>query len=406
MAGPGEGRPRLTRKLAGFGTTIFTEMTLLAAEAGAVNLAQGFPDFDGPELVKRAACRAVEAGQGQYAPSPGAPALRRAVARARARAAGPDYDPEACVTVGCGATEMVFAALLALCDPGDEVVLFEPYYDSYRAAVALAGATARVVRLAPPHFGFDPAALAAAFGEKTRAVVLNTPHNPTGKVFSRAELEAVAALCRRHDAVCVADEVYEHLVYEGEHLPISALPGMAERTITVSSMSKTFSLTGWRVGWALAPPDLSAALRCVHQFATFAAPTPLQLACAEALEQGEGEIARLRDTLRARRDRLARALADVGLEPYPVAGAYFICAGFGRYPFADDVDFCRFLTREVGVAAIPPSAFCEGKRPVDYARFVFCKRDETLRAAAERLARLPERARSRGAQGGPKPPGE
>ncbi|HEU4539081.1 MAG TPA: aminotransferase class I/II-fold pyridoxal phosphate-dependent enzyme, partial [Polyangiaceae bacterium] len=360
------------------------------------NLAQGFPDFDGPELVKRAARRAIDEGQGQYSPSIGAPVLRHALARGRRLAHGLDYDPDAGVTVGCGATEMVFAAILGLCDEGDEVVLFEPFYDSYRAAVALAGARARVVTLEPPGFGFDPAALAAAFTDRTRVVVLNTPHNPTGKVFSRDELEAVAALCRRHDAVCVADEVYEHLVYEGQHLSIAALPGMAERTVTVSSMSKTFSLTGWRVGWAFAPPDLSAALRGVHQFATFAAPMPLQLACAEALEQGGAEIARLRDDLRARRDLLAGALASAGLEPYPAAGAYFVCAGFGRYPaFADDVAFCRFLTRDVGVAAIPPSAFHEGKRPTNYVRFVFCKREETLRAAAERLARLPELARPR-----------
>lgn len=394
MAHLGEKRPALSRKLAGFGTTVFTEMTRLANEAGAVNLAQGFPDFDGPELVKQAACRAIEAGQGQYAPSSGAPALRRAVARTRALAGGPDYDPETCVTVGCGATEMVFAALLGVCDPGDEVVLFEPHYDSYRAAVALAGATPRFVRLEPPNFGFDPAALEAAFSDKTRAVVLNTPHNPTGKVFSKDELSAVAELCRRHDVICIADEVYEHLVYEGEHLSINTLPGMAERTITVSSMSKTFSLTGWRVGWAIAAPELSAAVRCVHQFDTFAAPTPLQIACAEALEKGHDEIARLRDTLHARRDQLARVLADVGLDPHPAPGAFFICAGFGRYPFANDVDFCRFLTRDVGVAAIPPSAFCDGRRPVNYARFVFCKREETLRAAAERLAHLSERARA------------
>lgn len=400
MAGSGEGRARLTRKLAGFGTTIFSEMTRLADEAGAVNLAQGFPDFDGPELVKRAACRAIESGAGQYAPSPGVPALRRALARARRLAHGLDYDPDACVTVGCGATEMVFASLLGLCDPGDEVVLFEPFYDGYRAAVALAGATARVVRLEPPDWRFDAAALEAAFGGRTRAVVLNSPHNPTGKVFSPGELAAVAELCRRHDAVCVADEVYEHLVYDGEHRTIAALPGMAERTISVSSMSKTFSLTGWRVGWAFAPPDLSAAVRGAHQFATFSAPTPLQHACAEAVERGADEVAALREAMRGRRDFLSGALAAAGLEPYPAAGAYFVCAGFGRYPFAGDVDFCRFLTREAGVAAIPPSAFYEGKRPVDYARFVFCKRDETLRAAAERLARLPELVGARGGPGG------
>jgi N-succinyldiaminopimelate aminotransferase len=394
MTGSGEGRPRLTRKLAGFGTTIFSEMTRLANEAGAINLAQGFPDFDGPDRVKRAARRAIEAGHGQYSPSTGEPALRKALARARHLAHGLAYDPDTCVTVGCGATEMVFAALLSLCDEGDEVVLFEPFYDSYRAAVALAGARARVVTLEPPGFRFDPAALEAAFHERTRVVVLNSPHNPTGKIFSRDELAAIAALCQRHDVVCIADEVYEHLVYEGEHLPIAALPGMAERTVTVSSMSKTFSLTGWRVGWAFAPPELSAALRGAHQFATFAAPTPLQIACAEALEQGAEDIARLRDELRERRDFLGRALTSAGLEPYPAAGAYFLCAGFGQYPsFADDVAFCRFLTRDVGVAAIPPSAFHEGKRATSYVRFVFCKRPETLQAAAERLARLPELAR-------------
>jgi N-succinyldiaminopimelate aminotransferase len=382
-------RPTLTRRLAGFGTTIFTEMTRLATEHGAINLAQGFPDFDGPDFAKAAAIDAIGAGLGQYARASGAPALHTRLAeryRARYDLA---FEPGSEFVVGCGATELIFAAVQALCDVGDEVVLFEPFYDSYRASVCMAGATPRVVTLHRPGFHLDMAELERAFSERTRLVLINTPHNPTGKVFGREELEAIAALCRRHDVVCVADEVYEELVYDGKHIPMATLPGMRERTVTISSMSKAFSLTGWRVGWAAAPAPLAAALACAHQFITFSAPTPLQHAAAAALGCPDAYFDELRAGFRARRDYLVAALRGAGFSVEAPAGAYFVCAGIERFGFADDVEFCRYLTKEIGVAAIPPSAFYErGHLASSFVRFVFCKRDETLRAAGERLARL------------------
>jgi N-succinyldiaminopimelate aminotransferase len=375
-------RPPLARHLAAFGTTIFTEMTRLANQHHAINLAQGFPDFDGPDFVKDAAIEAIRAGHGQYARMTGIPALNAAIAAAYARDRGLVFDPDTEIVVTSGCTEAIFAALAGVCEPGDEVVLFEPYYDSYRAAVAMVGAVPRFVKIHGDG-SFDEGELRRAVTSRTRAVLLNTPHNPTGKVFTRAELIAVAAASG--DAILIADEVYEHLVYDGEHVPMATLA--PERTITLSSLGKTFSLTGWKVGWAAAPAPLAAAVRAAHQFVTFATATPLQHGAVAALSAPPSFYDGLRAEYRARRDLLAGALARIGFDVRVPAGTYFVCAGFGRFGFDDDVAFCRHLVEQVGVAAIPPSVFYE--RPDrDYVRFAFCKKDETLNAAIARLEKL------------------
>lgn len=386
----GSVRPVLTRRLAGFGTNVFSEMTRLALAHGAVNLAQGFPDFDGPDFVKEAGKRAIDAGRGQYGRSNGIPELHARIAERYRK----DYDLRFAegdeIVVGCGATELIFAAIAGLTDVGDEVVLMEPFYDSYRASVCMAGATPRVVRLEPPDFAAPIEALARAISPRTKVLVLNNPHNPTGKVWTRAELEGVARLCVENDVIAIADEVYEHIRFEGDHVPLASLPGMFERTITLSSLSKTFSLTGWRVGWAVAPAPLAEAVRGAHQFITFSAPTPLQWGAVAALEAEPGYVTRLAADFRAKRDLLGGALRAAGFDVYEPAGTYFVCAGFSRLdPRGDDVLFAKHLTADVGVAVIPPSAFFEapGTR-VPYVRFTFCKRDETLRAAIERLAKL------------------
>lgn len=379
----------LTRRLAGYGTTIFTEMTRLAQEHGAINLAQGFPDHDGPDFLKEAAIRALRSGNDQYGRMTGVPALNTRIAEDVARRKGVNYDPDTEVVVGCGATELIFATIQALCDVGDEVILFEPFYDAYRAGVHLAGAIPRVVTLHYPGFTFDPGELRRAFSSRTRLLILNNPHNPGGRVFTRGELEEIAALCQRHGVICLADEVYEHLVYEGEHVAMAKLPGMREQTITLSSLSKTFSVTGWRVGWAVADRPLAAAVRLAHQFLTFSAPTPLQVAAAEALAAPASYYDELRASYRGRRDRLVEVLREAGFSVTPPQGTYFVCAGIEGLGHRDDVAFCRWLTETVKVAAIPPSAFYEntelGRR---YVRFVFCKNEETLAAAAARLAVL------------------
>ena len=379
-------RPVLSRKLEGFGTTIFSEMTRLAIEHRAINLAQGFPDFDGPEFAKEAAIAAIRAGHGQYARVTGISELHRQLSAKYLRDYGLEYAPDSEITVTSGATEAIFGAIQGICDAGDEVILFEPFYDSYRASVSMAGATARFVTLHSPDWRFDPKELESAFTPKTRAIVLNTPHNPTGKVFSAEELAEIGRLCVEHDVICVTDEVYEHLVYEGRHAPIATLPGMRERTITISSFGKTFSLTGWKIGWAAAPPPLSAAVRAAHQFITFATATPLQYAAAAAFDAPAAYYTELRESYRRKRDFLASALSRLGFQVSPCAGTYFVCAGFSSFGFDDDVAFCRHLTEKVGVAALPPTSFYgksdEGKR---YARFAFCKKDETLAEAVSRL---------------------
>jgi N-succinyldiaminopimelate aminotransferase len=382
-------RPSLARRLEGFGTTIFTEMTRLAQEHGAVNLAQGFPDFDGPDFVKEAAVEAIRRGHGQYARMSGIPEIHAALAAKYRRDYGLDYAENAEWTVTSGATEAIFAAIQGVCDPDDEVILFEPYYDSYRASVAMAGAMPRFVTLHAPDWRFDPDELGRAFTAKTRAILVNTPHNPTGRVFSREDLETVARLCLDRGVFCITDEVYEHILYEGIHIPMATLPGMRERTITISSFGKTFSLTGWKIGWAAAPPPLTAAVRAAHQFITFATAMPLQHAAAAALSVGREYYDGLASSYRRKRDYLVEELARLGFDVRSPAGTYYVCAGIRPLGFDDDVAFCRHLIEDIGVAAIPPSVFYENtKHGKSYVRFAFCKKEETLHEAVRRLGSL------------------
>jgi N-succinyldiaminopimelate aminotransferase len=367
----------------GFGTTIFTEMSALAERTGAINLGQGFPDEDGPSEVLEAAARAIRDGHNQYAPLPGVPALREAIAAHQHRFYGIHLDPDEQVQVTFGATEAIAAALLGICEPGDDVVCFEPYYDSYAAAIAMAGATRRPVTLCPPRWTVDPDALEAAITRRARLLLLNTPHNPTGKVFTRVELELIADACIEHDLIAITDEVYEHLVFDGEHVPLSTLPGMAERTLTISSLGKTFSVTGWKTGWATGPAGLVAAVRTAKQFLTFAGGTPFQYAGALALGLGDEVYEALARELRAKRDRLCDGLAAAGLEVLRPAGTYFANVDAGR----EGVAVCRELVETAGVVAIPTSVFYDDPEAGrDLVRFAFCKRPEVIDEAARRLA--------------------
>jgi aspartate/methionine/tyrosine aminotransferase len=390
------GRKAGAARIAGIGTSIFTEITALAVEHGAANLGQGFPDFAAPDFVKEAAARHIREDRNQYAASAGLPRLRRALADDYRRRwpLGPAVDPDSEVTVASGATELLHDAILAVTDPGEEVIVFEPAYDAYAPDVAMAGGTVRAVPLAPPDWRFDPARLEAAIGPRTRALILNSPHNPTGKMFQRQELEAIAALCQRHDLLVIADEVYSEIVFGAPHLSIATLPGMYERTITIDSMGKTFSVTGWKVGWAIAPPPLTAALRAVHQFVTFTNATPFQEALADVLPIAarDGYYVGLRADYARRRGLLTAALRAAELDPLPIAGAYFLLGDPRARGVTDDVAFCRRLIAEVGVAAIPTSVFyTDPAAAPPFVRFCFAKSDETLRSAAARLAarRLP-----------------
>ena len=388
------------QRVSTFGTSIFAEMSRLAVEHQAINLGQGFPDFDGPEAVKEAAIAAIRAGDNQYAVSNGQPALRRALGAHSQRFYGQSFDPDTEITVTSGATESTFSAIQGLVNPGDEVIIFEPYYDSYEPDVLMAGGVPRFVPLyAPtpqqPEWHFDPAELDAAFGPATRMLVLNTPHNPTGKIFSGDELAVIAALCVKWDALALCDEVYEHLVYDGQrHQRLAQQPGMAERTVTISSLGKTFGFTGWKVGWTLAQPALTAAVRAAHQWVTFATATPFQSAGAAALALDDEYFQSLARDFQARRDFLLGVLRDMGLRVSVPGGAYFIMADFtplGIAGVTDDVGFCRWLIENAGVAAIPPSAFySEAHKPLarNWVRFTFCKRQATLEAAAQRLKGL------------------
>ncbi|HEX4951903.1 MAG TPA: aminotransferase class I/II-fold pyridoxal phosphate-dependent enzyme [Thermoanaerobaculia bacterium] len=377
---------RPAHRVAGFGTSIFSEINQLATRFGAINLGQGAPNFDGPDFVKQAAVEAIRAGRNQYSRSFGLPELVEAIAAQRKRFYGQSFDPEAEVTVYAGATEALFCTFQAFCDPGDEVVLFEPFYDSYLAGAAMAGATVRAVTLREPGFRFDPAELAAAITPRTRLLLLNTPQNPTGRVHTRDELEAVAQLCCRHDLIAVSDEVYEHLVFEGEHLPLASLPGMRERTVTISSAGKTFSLTGWKIGWSCGPPELTQALRAAHQFVIFCQATPFQVAMAKALAAGDDYFEDYLARYRSRRDRLCRGLAEAGFGVQAPEGTYFVLADIRPLGFDDDLELSRLLPEQAGVAAIPASPFYLNKehgRP--WLRFAFCKDEETIDRAVERL---------------------
>jgi L-glutamine---4-(methylsulfanyl)-2-oxobutanoate aminotransferase len=376
-------------RLRPFGTTIFAEMTALARRHGAINLSQGFPDFDGPEHVKEAAIAAIRAGHNQYARMFGEPVLNEAIAAWFARASGVEADPEREITVTAGCTEAIAAVMLGLLNPGDEVVVFEPYYDSYRACLALADAVPRFVPLRPPDWSFDSDELRAAFGPRTRAVLVNTPHNPTGKVYTAAEMDVIASLCREFDAIAVADEVYERLVFEGEHVCMASREGMRERTVTMSSLGKTFSLTGWKIGWAVASPALTAGIRSAHQFLTYAVSTPMQHAAAAALGSPDTFFDGLLVSYRARRDLLCGALKEIGFGVTPPAGTYFVMADHTPFGLGDDVAFCRHLAADIGVAAIPPSAFyADAALGRNFVRFAFCKETATLEAAIDRLREL------------------
>lgn len=391
--------PRVAARLAPFGTSIFAEMTALAAKHNAVNLAQGFPDFNGPLEIREAAVAALRSElpvHNQYARMIGVPDLSQALADAWNIRGLPAADPATCVTVTTGCTQAIPSVMLGLLEPGEEVILFEPFYDSYPACISMAGATPRVVTLHPPRregeqFWFDEGELRKAFTPRTRAILVNTPHNPTGKVFTRAELSLIAELCQKHNALAITDEVYEHLTYESNlpHISLASLPGMWERTLTMSSLGKSFSLTGWKIGWVIAPPHLSAGVRAAHQFLTFGAATPLQHAAALAIRDAKKHVAPLVELFRSNREYLANALRNLGFGVHIPAGSYFIMADHSRFGHANDRVFCEFLVREIGVAAIPPGGFYQDPaRAKSLVRFAFCKKRETLEAAVARLEKL------------------
>jgi N-succinyldiaminopimelate aminotransferase len=394
----------LNATLSAIGTTIFTVMSALAVRHGSINLGQGFPDTDGPPDVLKAAADALLDGRNQYPPMTGVPELRQAVVAANIRFYGLEFDPATEVVVTSGATEAITACLMAVVAPGDEVVLIEPLYDTYAPVVRLLGAVPRFVRLSPPNWELPRAELAAAFGPKTKAILLNTPMNPTGKVFTAAELAFVADLLVRHDAYAVCDEVYEHLTFDGWcHIPLMTLPGLRDRVMRIGSAGKTFSLTGWKVGYVTASAALAAAVAKAHQNLTFTTAPNLQRAVAVGLAKDDDYFANLGIALQAKRDRLATGLAGLGMAVLPTHGSYFITADFAPLGFAgDDVAFCRHITEEAGVTAIPVTAFYDAPDPPrHYARFAFCKREEVLDEAVARLRR------HFAARGSPdRPPGE
>ncbi|MEU5094587.1 pyridoxal phosphate-dependent aminotransferase [Streptomyces sp. NPDC020996] len=386
-------RPPLNRRLAEFGTTIFAEMSALALRTGAINLGQGFPDTDGPEEIREAAVRALRDGRGnQYPPGPGVPELRAAVAAHQQRRYGLAYDPDTEVLVTAGATEAIAASLLALLEPGDEVIALEPYYDSYAACIAMAGGTRVPVTLHPHEgsFRLDLDELRAAVTGRTRLLLINTPHNPTGTVLTREELAAIAELAVERDLLVVTDEVYEHLVFDdAEHLPLAGFPGMRERTVTIGSAGKTFSFTGWKVGWVTAAPGLVAAVRSAKQFLTYVASGPFQYAVAEALALPDAYFAAFRADLLAKRDLLAAGLTKAGFQVFRPAGTYFITTDIRPLGEKDGFAFCRALPERAGVVAIPNAVFYDHREAgAPFVRFAFCKRTEVLEEAVERLMGL------------------
>ncbi|KUO08092.1 pyridoxal phosphate-dependent aminotransferase [Streptomyces sp. DSM 15324] len=388
-------RPLLNRRLAEFGTTIFAEMSALAVATGSINLGQGFPDRDGPEEIREAAVRALRDGRGnQYPPGPGVPELRAAIALHQSRRYGLSYDPDTEVLVTAGATEAIAAALLALLEPGDEVVALEPYYDSYAACIAMAGASRVPVTLRPDperaRFRLDLDELRDAVTDRTRLLLINTPHNPTGTVLTRAELTAIAELAVERDLLVVTDEVYEHLVFDGaEHIPLAGLPGMRERTVTIGSAGKTFSFTGWKVGWVTAAPGLVAAVRSAKQFLTYVSSGPFQYAVAEALALPDTYFDAFRADMLAKRDLLAAGLAEAGFSVFSPAGTYFVTTDIRPLGESDGFAFCRALPERAGVVAIPNAVFYDHKDAgAPYVRFAFCKRTGVLEEAVSRLKSL------------------
>ena len=381
----------LNERLAEFGTTIFAEMSALAIATDSINLGQGFPDTDGPDEVKIAAIAAIEAGHNQYPPGRGIPTLRAAVASHQRRFYRLEYDPDTEVLITAGATEAITAGVIALCEPGDEVIVFEPYYDSYVAAIAMAGASRRVVSLRPPQWGFDPDELRRSISRRTRLILLNSPHNPTGKVFSRDELATIAEIAQEFDLFVLTDEVYEHIVFDGEHLPLAQFPGMRERTLTVSSAGKTFSFTGWKIGWVTAPAELTNAVQMAKQFLTYVNGAPFQYAIEVALGLPDEYFRTLARSLREKRDFLAKAMAQLGFEVLATQGTYFLTTDITNRSSEDAATFCLRLPERCGVVAIPTSAFCDS--PLignSLVRWAFCKRDEVLQEAVTRLGRLPD----------------
>jgi aspartate/methionine/tyrosine aminotransferase len=379
-----------SHKATQFTESVIREMTRLNELHGGVNLSQGFPDFPAPAAVKQAACDAIQADVNQYAVTWGTRPLREAVAREFTRRYAVPVVADEQVTVCCGSTEAMMSTMMALIDPGDEVVIFEPFYENYGPDAILSGASPRYVTLHEPSWSFDPDELAAAFNPRTRAIIINTPNNPTGKVFTRDELETIAALCRKWDVVAIADEIYEHIIYDGrEHVPIATIEGMAERTVTINGLSKTYSVTGWRVGWTISPPSLTGAIRKVHDFLTVGAAAPLQEAGAVALSMPDDYYRKLAADYQRRRDVLLDILDRHHFTCYPPGGAYYIMTDIGVFGFADDVEFARYLVKEIGVAAVPGSSFYSnpafGRSKL---RFCFCKRDETLAEADQKLAKL------------------
>jgi N-succinyldiaminopimelate aminotransferase len=381
------------QRVSGFGTTVFAEITALANQLGAVNLGQGFPDFPAPDFVKQAGIAAITADANQYAPGSGNMRLREAIAAKVERQYGLKFDPVTEITVTAGATEAVFAAIQGLVDPGDEVILFEPYYDSYLPAVQFAGGVARFCTLRPPDWRVEPEALTGLFNDKTKLILINSPHNPTGKVFTPDEMALIAKLCQQHDVIALTDEVYEHITFDGiVHKPLATLPGMRERTVMISSLGKTYSATGWKVGWAAATAPLNQAVFRVHQFVTFCGAAPLQEAAVTALLAPGDYYEEFQAMYQSNRDFLMGAMEAAGLTPIPPQGTFFAMTDISHLGFEDDRAFCKFLISEIGVAAIPPGSFYHN--PADgagLARFAFCKTRATLEEAARRLQKLKTR---------------
>ena len=373
-----------------FGESVIRGMTRLCREYDGVNLSQGFPDFPAPELIKEAACKAVMADVNQYAITWGAASLRTAIVKKMRAFYGMEIDSETEITVTCGATEAMISALLAVVDPGDEVIIFAPFYENYGPDAIICGAVPRYVQLKVPDWNFERAELEAAFTEKTRAIIINTPHNPTGKVFSQAELEVIAELCCRYDVLAITDEIYEHILYDGaQHLPLATLPGMAERTITINGISKTYSVTGWRIGYCLAAPEITAGIRKIHDFLTVGAPAPLQEAAAVMMGCDDDYYLNLANFYREKRDFLLEVLTAVGFRCHIPQGAYYIMADFRALSELGDLDFAHYLIKEKGVASVPGSSFLPpGEPDSGQVRFCFCKTDATLQAAAQRLRAL------------------